>query len=136
MEPHLILQSQTADEAYQKACADLDEQPKTLEQFTALHGEAEGKAHHSLHRIATVIRAVKGDHKFDWNNYDEYKYYPWFDMETYGEDAVPGSGFSFYDYVCDGTYSLVGARLSLHTREDAEAIGKLMLEDYKNWMKD
>ncbi|WP_410221909.1 hypothetical protein [Pedobacter sp.] len=34
------------------------------------------------------------DKKIDWNNYEQRKYYPWFDMETYPDNQV-GSGAGF-----------------------------------------
>lgn len=67
----------------------------------------------------------------DWNNYNEYKYYPWFDMETYG-DAPAGSGFAFYDYDYDNTYSGVGSRLCFRSGEVAEYVGKQFLSIYRD----
>ena len=118
---------------YEDACSALNRQPLTEEQFSFLP-EKDRKAMFSLHKITTVIEALNEGHEFDWNDYSERKYSPWFDMETYG-DAPAASGFSFYDFGYDITFSSVGARLVLRTRELAEYVGKQFLEDYRNWFK-
>lgn len=67
----------------------------------------------------------------DWNDYSEYKYYPWFDMETYG-DAPAGSGFAFGDCGCAYTGSHVGSRLCFRSRDIAEYVGKEFLSIYRD----
>lgn len=64
----------------------------------------------------------------DWLNYDEYKYYPWFDM------AGSGSGFSYYDCCYAYVFSCVGSRLVYKTRELAKFAGQTFLEEYKGYM--
>lgn len=61
--------------------------------------------------------------KPDWNNYDEYKYYPWFEMGG-------SSGFRFNDYDYWRTRSGVGSRLCFKTRELAEYAGKEFIDLY------
>ena len=51
--------------------------------------------------------------KPDWTNTSEYKYYPWLKYKS-------GSGFSGYDYGCDGTDAGVGSRLCFKTSDMAE----------------
>lgn len=120
--------------SYEDACTLLNRQPLTLEQFNFLP-ETDRQAMYSLHRILTGIEAINEGHVFDWNNYDEYKYYPWWDMETYDDNPVPGSGFSLGGVGCDSANSDVGARLI--TRSDAHArhIAEIFFEDYRNWIK-
>lgn len=67
----------------------------------------------------------------DWNNWDEYKYYPWFDMQS---KAGLGSGFSCFGYCCDYSLSGVGARLVFKTRALAEFAGKTFLDVYRGFM--
>lgn len=120
-------------QSYEDACSALNRQPLTEEQFSFLP-EKDRKAMFSLHKITTVIEALCEGWEPDWNSYSDLKYYPWFDMETYGE-APAGSGFSFCTYGFDRTVSRVSARLVLRTRELAEYVGKQFLEDYRNWFK-
>jgi hypothetical protein len=72
----------------------------------------------------------KGE-KIDWNNYDQRKYYPWFDLEKYSGSA---SGFSYddYDYVRSG--AVVGSRLVFPDLETAEYVANTHLHLYKDMM--
>ena len=56
------------------------------------------------YKLTVIAKALNGDWKPDWNDSDQYKYYPWFYMD--------GSGFQYNDY--DNYYqnSNVGSRLS------------------------
>lgn len=88
------------------------------------------------YQLTIIAEAVNRDEEGkswhpDWNDYDEYKYYPWFDMETYG-DALPGSGFAFYDDGFDVAYSHVGSRLCFRSSEIAEYVGKQFLSIYRD----
>jgi hypothetical protein len=69
--------------------------------------------------------------KIDWNNYDQRKYYPWFDMEKYSGSA---SGFSYGGYGCDYSSTYVGSRLVFPDRETAEYVAKTHLQLYKDLM--
>ncbi|MFA6261067.1 MAG: hypothetical protein WC760_06345 [Bacteroidia bacterium] len=55
----------------------------------------------------------------DWNNHDQWKYYPWFRIKA---DAEHPSGVGLSYYVCaDGaSYSAVGSRLCFKSSELAE----------------
>jgi hypothetical protein len=120
---------------YPDACKLLKREPLTLEQFKQLYPtEEDANAFFALHKITTVIEAINEGHQFNWNDNGEFKYYPWWDMETYG-DASAGSGFSLRGVVCVSTATTVGARLSMRTREHANFVAELMLQEYKIWMK-
>jgi len=60
----------------------------------------------------------------DWNESNQYKYYPWFEM-----GSSSGVGFSFGD--CDAwfTYSYVGSRLCFKTADLAKYAGKLFEQE-------
>ncbi|AWW32153.1 hypothetical protein DN752_19520 [Echinicola strongylocentroti] len=119
--------------SYEDACKILDRKPLTLEEFSFLP-ESERQSFYSLHRIRTGIEAINEGHVFDWNNWDESKYYPWWDLETYNDDPA-GSGFSYGDCASAGTCANVGARLCTRTREHCGHIAKVFFEDYRNWIK-
>ncbi len=65
----------------------------------------------------------------NWEDYSEYKYYPWFDMD----DSSSASRFSFN--VCGNwvSGSAVGSRLCFISRELAEYIGKQFIGLYKSY---
>ncbi|MCY4781762.1 hypothetical protein ORI89_19100, partial [Sphingobacterium sp. UT-1RO-CII-1] len=72
----------------------------------------------------------------DWYDWDQYKYYPWFDMSP---DQNAGSVGSSVGFSCDGygyglTCSSVGSRLVFPTREIAEYVGKTHLDLYRDFM--
>lgn len=118
---------------YEDACKELNRSPLTVEQFLFLP-EADRQAFFSLHCITTAIEALNEGWQPDWNDYDEDKYYPYFDMETY-DDQPAGSGFSFDVCVYGRTRSLVGARLVLKSASLARYVGQQFESDYKNWFK-
>lgn len=68
-------------------------------------------------KLVIIAEALNEGWKPDWTNSDQYKYYPWFDMES-------GSGLSFGGCVCDDSVSGVGSRLCFKTKELAEYAGK------------
>lgn len=59
-------------------------------------------------KLFVVNEALKGDWVPDWQDYDQRKWYPWFDIEK--SEANP-SGFRFCASYYGLTGSLVGSRL-------------------------
>jgi len=68
----------------------------------------------------------------NWSNFDENKYYPWFDMVTYKKD-LPGVGFSYDDYYYGYACTGVGSRLCYKTAELAKYAGKNFTQLYKDY---
>lgn len=91
------------------------------------------KAIVSTYMLFVISQAAwkQKNEKIDCNNYDQRKYYPWFDLEKYSGSA---SGFSYVD--CSYAYSgsTVGTRLVFPDRETAEYVGKTHLHLYKDLM--
>lgn len=81
------------------------------------------EAHYKLIIIAQAIN--KSWHP-DWKDDDQYKYYPWFEMDG-------DSGFSFHYVYGWSTFSFVGSRLCFGKREDAEYAGKTFIDLYKEY---
>lgn len=63
--------------------------------------------------------------KPDWDNHNEWKYYPWFVMSS--------SGFGFYGVDYRASLSSVGSRLCFRTRKLAEYAGKTFTDRYKDY---
>jgi len=74
-------------------------------------------------KLTIIARALNESWEPDWTNDNQYKYYPWFNMES-------GSGLSFDVYVCWRSYSTVGSRLCFKSRELAEYAGKQFISIY------
>lgn len=104
--------------------------PTTLPQVDALP-EKHRKAIVANYQLYVIAQALNEGWEPNWNDFSERKYYPWFDMETYG-DAPVGSGFSFLGYDCDYTNTFVGSRLCFKSRELAEYAGKQFESIYKD----
>lgn len=89
-------------------------------------------------KMKVITRALNTDQETkeawtpDWSNYDQGKYYPWFDMDADEKDAA-GVGFSFLGYDSDLTLSDVGSRLCFKSRELAKYAGQQFTEIYKEY---
>lgn len=70
----------------------------------------------------------------DWNNDDQYKYYPWFDLEE--DKTVNPTGFRFYVsyYDITDTDASSGSRLCYKTRELSDYAGKQFADIYREMM--
>jgi len=110
--------------SYESACAILGRKALTLKDFEFL-GESQSKRQFARHKIATGIEAINEGWVADFENEDQYKYYVW----MYNKKR----GFSFG---VDSYFSRViaGSDLYAETREKAEIIAKVFLEDYKIYL--
>lgn len=87
------------------------------------------QAHAKLVIIARAANKVANKGKEwnpDWNNYNQWKYYPWFEMGG-------SSGFRFFGYAYWASHSYVGSRLCFISREVADYIGKQFTNMYKDY---
>lgn len=84
-------------------------------------------------KLVIIAEALNDKWEPDWNNGDEYKYYPWFDMEV---DENNPSGFRFNDSYCEWTftYSAGGSRLCFRTRALSDYAGKTFESLYRELM--
>jgi hypothetical protein len=94
--------------------------------------EAHQKALIAAAKLFIIVDAVNGDSKFDWSDWDQPKYYPWWDLET--EENNP-SGFRLHDVYCLYSDSTVGSRLCFHTREEAEQVATDFIDLYRDMIK-
>lgn len=71
------------------------------------------------YKLIIIAEALNEGWKPNWQDSDEYKYYPWFDMST-----PAGVGGSDTEYTASATYANVGSRLCLKNRELAIYFGQ------------
>ena len=95
----------------------------TLPQVEGLPKEHQ-KAIIAHYKLVIIAQALNDGWKPDWDNNNEYKYYPYFDMEK---------GFSFYICVCIYTFSFAGSRLCFRSAEIAKYAGTQFVELYKDY---
>jgi hypothetical protein len=78
------------------------------------------------YKMIVIAEALNEEWIPDWDNYDEYKYCPWFEMSP--------SSFAFddsyYGYAC--AVAGGGSRLKFRTRELAEYAAKQFIDIWKD----
>ena len=80
----------------------------------------------ALFKMVVIVEALNKGWKPDWDNYNEAKYYPWFEMSP-SSFAFLGSCYAF-----EGASAGSGSRLKLKSRKLAEYCG----EQFKDIWKD
>lgn len=71
------------------------------------------------YKLIVIAEALNEGWKPNWQDSDEYKYYPWFDMSN-----PAGVGYSHTHYTASNTAAGVGSRLCLKNRELAIYFGQ------------
>lgn len=71
------------------------------------------------YKLIVIAEALNEGWKPNWQDSDEYKYYPWFDMSN-----PAGVGFSYTNNAASTTSAHVGSRLCLKNRELAIYFGQ------------
>lgn len=76
-------------------------------------------------KLIIIVRALNEGWQPNWDNSNESKYYPWFNMS--------GSAFSYFDcdYVYSGSYA--GSRLVFKSKKLAEYAAKQFVSIYKEY---
>ncbi|MBA4852040.1 hypothetical protein [Emticicia sp. BO119] len=117
---------------FEAAAISLGKDPNILPQVEGID-EGHAKALTAVYKLFIISEAAwkAEDKKIDWNDFGQYKYYPWFDMEN---SSGSPSGFSFNVFGYDFAYSSVGSRLVFPSREIARYVGQTHLELYKDLM--
>jgi hypothetical protein len=111
---------------FEDACKVLNLDSTTIIPDFSLFPKSDKEAMKAHAKLVIIAKAINGDWVPDWNNWDQYKYYPWFEM-----GSPSGGGFSYDDYADWGAYSAVGSRLCFETREIAKYVGKQFEDLYK-----
>jgi hypothetical protein len=76
-------------------------------------------------KLVIIAQVLNDGWEPNWDDYDEYKYYPWFYMNS-------DHGFGLGGVSCDLSYSCVGSRLCFKT----EALAKYAATQFKSLYKD
>ena len=83
----------------------------------------------ALYKLDTILEVNNDGWKANMADTDEYKYYPWFDINP--DDQQPsGFGLSYYCYDYAYSCSSLGARLYYKDRETAKYAGTQFTELY------
>jgi hypothetical protein len=108
---------------FEDACKALKLDPKkALSNIPKIPGKHQ-KGLIAAAKLYIIADALNGGWEPDWSNYNEYKYYPWFNMRP--------SGFGLFRVFCSHSHSGVGSRLCFKSEEIAEYAAKTFLDLYK-----
>ena len=123
---------QKADEGFLKACEIL-KISTDLPDVSML--DPIFRAHMISHyKLMVIIRSRNIGFKHDYNDYSQWKHFPYWDMETY-DDAPVGSGFSLNAVFSECTLTCVGAPFVSENEATAKAIATDFECLYKDIMK-
>jgi len=110
---------------YEDACAELDEEPLNESDLKSL-GFTDDEI--VYRKIKTITKALNEGWVSDWNNGNQKKWYPWFEMSS--------GGFVFDDAFC--AYSAANAgdasRLCFKSRELAKYAGEQFTKLYSDFI--
>jgi hypothetical protein len=117
--------------SWEDVCEHLRIDPVDSLPFESPEGEEE-EAINAYFKIRSIAHVLNEGWFPDWDNSNEYKYYPWFYM-----DSKAGSGFgrSCDVYVCGDSYSVVGSRLCFKSEELAKYAATQFINEYRDYMK-
>jgi hypothetical protein len=112
---------------YEDACKKLGIDPLSLPDVLK-QPEKYRNATIAHHKLMIIYEAINNGWVPDWSNFNQYKYYPWFE--------VVSSGFAFSASYYDFTYlsTDVGSRLCTDSREKAVYIAKQFEAEYKSYL--
>jgi hypothetical protein len=111
---------------FEDACKVLNLDATTVIPDFSFFPESDKEAMIAHAKLVIIAKSINGDWVPNWNDWDQYKYYPWFTM-----GSPSGGGFSYFGYDSWFTYSSVGSRLCFETREQSKYVGKQFEDLYK-----
>ena len=109
---------------FEDACAKLQLNPETVLPDLIGYPAQHQKAMLAHAKLVIIAEALNNGWKPDWNDFNESKYYPWFDMEN-------GFAFAACDYCSH--LSLVGSRLCFVSADVATYAGEQFVDLYKDY---
>ena len=87
-----------------------------------------GKSILAAYKLMIIYKAINDGWVPDWNNRDQYKYFPWYGVLS------SGFGFSYSDYSYASTHSDVGSRLCTDTSEKAMYVAEQFKAEYQEYL--
>ena len=117
--------------SYADACAVLGIEPMNEEVLVKLGFTGEEIARR---KVGTIAEALNEGWVPNWNDTEEYKYYPYFYIEpnTYG--ATAGLSYAYTNYALTYAYAYIGSRLCFKTYALARYAGETFTELYEQFL--
>lgn len=118
----------TEIKTFEDACKVLNLDANTVIPDFSLFPAEEQEAMKAHAKLIIIAKAINGDWVPDWKDSNQWKYYPWFKM-----DSSSGVGFSYDDFDLWFSRSLVGSRLCFESRKKAVYAGETFEDLYKTY---
>jgi hypothetical protein len=111
--------------SFEDACKKENIDPEKLPDVSMIPTSFQ-KAIINCYKLYIIFKAINNGWTPNWNDYNQYKYYPWFKVLS------SGSGFAFSYSHCGYGYAHagVGSRLCTDTSEKALYIGEQFGKEY------
>ena len=77
------------------------------------------------YKLMIIYQAINNGWRPDWNNRQQYKYFPWLSVLS------SGFGFSGSGYYCTDTIAIVGSRLCFESEEKSDYAATQFIQIYK-----
>ena len=114
--------------SYEEACERVGVEPLTEERIKALELRPDEVARKKLEVITAALNEGWSP---DWNNTDEYKYYPYFYIEPRKHGAHAGLSCTATNRAASYTCAILGSRLCFHEPDAARYAGRTFTELYE-----
>lgn len=127
------MKTKTTITSFEDACAVVGLDPQKIIPDVSMFPAKHQAALIATAKMYVITEAINEDWQPDWNDGDEEKWFPWWDMEV---DKNNPSGFRFNAayFGRTGTISAGGSRLCFKTREKAEYAAKTFIDLYRDMM--
>jgi hypothetical protein len=117
----------TTIKTFEDACKKVNTDPAKLPDVSGILEEF-AKPIIAAYKLLIIYKAINNEWKPDWSNWDQYKYYPWFEVLS------SGFGFSYSTYGYVNARTGVGSRLCFESEEKAKYAGNQFLQLYKDFL--
>lgn len=115
-------------QSYEEACERVGVEPLTEERIKALELRPDEVARKKLEVITAALNEGWSP---DWNNTNEYKYYPYFYIEPRKHGAYAGLSYAGTTLAASAAYAYIGSRLCFHEPDAARYAGRTFTELYE-----
>lgn len=82
----------------------------------------------AAYKLFIIYKAINNGWVPDWSNWNQYKYYPWFEVVS------SGFAFSISGYLYAGASTTVGSRFCTNTSKKVIYIAKQFEAEYKDYL--